>query len=36
VVLESGQRPVEVIGPMLEDDPEAAEMHEGVWDQPPH
>lgn len=33
VVLESGQRPVEVIGPLLEDDPEAAAMHEGVWDQ---
>ncbi|WP_375781512.1 nucleoside deaminase [Roseococcus suduntuyensis] len=35
VVLESGQRPVEVIGPLLEDDPEAAALHDGVWDRPP-
>jgi tRNA(Arg) A34 adenosine deaminase TadA len=28
-VLESGQRPTEVIGPLLED--EAAALHEGVW-----
>ncbi|MBZ9938630.1 nucleoside deaminase [Mesorhizobium sp. BR1-1-16] len=29
IVLASGQRKVEVIGPMLED--EAAQLHEGVW-----
>jgi tRNA(Arg) A34 adenosine deaminase TadA len=28
-VFESGQRPVEVVGPLLED--EAAELHAGVW-----
>jgi tRNA(Arg) A34 adenosine deaminase TadA len=30
-VFETGQRPVEVIGPLLED--EAAALHEGVWDK---
>jgi tRNA(Arg) A34 adenosine deaminase TadA len=30
-VFETGQRPVEVIGPLLEDD--AAALHEGVWDK---
>lgn len=30
-VFESGQRPTEVIGPLLED--EAAALHSGVWDQ---
>ena len=29
VVFAAGQRPVEVIGPMLED--EAAAVHEGAW-----
>jgi tRNA(Arg) A34 adenosine deaminase TadA len=29
-VLESGQRPTEVVGPMLED--EAAAVHDGAWD----
>lgn len=29
-VFAAGQRPVEVVGPLLED--EAAEQHEGVWD----
>jgi len=33
-VLTAGQRPVEVIGPLLEDDPEAAAMHEGAWGHP--
>lgn len=33
VVLASGQREVEVIGPLLEEDPEAAAMHEGVWER---
>jgi tRNA(Arg) A34 adenosine deaminase TadA len=28
-VFETGQRPVEVVGPLLED--EAAALHEGVW-----
>ena len=32
-VLASGQREVEVLGPLLEDDPEAAAMHDGVWDR---
>jgi tRNA(Arg) A34 adenosine deaminase TadA len=31
-VFASGQRPTEVIGPLLED--EAAALHEGVWKQP--
>lgn len=31
VVLESGQRPVEVVGPLLED--EAAELHRSFWAQ---
>jgi len=31
-VLTAGQRHVEVLGPLLEDDPEAAAMHEGAWD----
>jgi tRNA(Arg) A34 adenosine deaminase TadA len=30
VVFSAGQRPVEVIGPLLED--EAADVHRGVWD----
>lgn len=34
-VLAAGQRPVEVIGPLLEDDPEAAALHEGAWDREP-
>ena len=29
-VFAAGQRPTEVVGPLLED--EAAELHEGVWD----
>ncbi|MEI6158777.1 MAG: nucleoside deaminase [Roseococcus sp.] len=33
VVLEAGQRAVEVIGPLLEDDPEAVAMHDGVWER---
>jgi len=28
-VFESGQRPTDVVGPLLED--EAAALHEGVW-----
>jgi tRNA(Arg) A34 adenosine deaminase TadA len=31
VVLASGQRPVEVIGPLMEDDPAAISVHDGVW-----
>ena len=31
-VFAAGQRPVEVIGPLLED--EAAALHDGVWDVP--
>jgi tRNA(Arg) A34 adenosine deaminase TadA len=31
VVFAAGQRPVEVIGPLLED--EAATLHEGMWDR---
>lgn len=34
-VLAAGQRPVEVIGPLLEDDPEAVALHEGAWDHKP-
>ena len=30
-VLAAGQRPVEVIGPLLEEDEEAAALHDGVW-----
>jgi tRNA(Arg) A34 adenosine deaminase TadA len=30
-VLRSGQRSVEVVGPLLEDDPEAVSLHDGVW-----
>ena len=30
-VFASGQRPIEVVGPLLED--EAASVHEGVWDK---
>jgi tRNA(Arg) A34 adenosine deaminase TadA len=30
-VFESGQRPTEVVGPLLEDEAEA--LHEGVWDK---
>jgi tRNA(Arg) A34 adenosine deaminase TadA len=32
-VLASGQREVEVLGPLLEDDAEAVGMHEGVWER---
>lgn len=31
IVLESGQRPVEIVGPLLED--EAAELHRSFWAQ---
>lgn len=31
-VLAAGQRPVEVIGPLLEEDPEAVALHDGAWD----
>lgn len=31
IVLASGQRPVEVIGPLMEDDPAAVSIHDGVW-----
>jgi tRNA(Arg) A34 adenosine deaminase TadA len=31
-VLTAGQRPVEVIGPLLEEDAEAAALHDGAWD----
>ncbi|WPB86221.1 nucleoside deaminase [Sediminicoccus rosea] len=31
-VLAAGQRPVEVIGPLLEDDAEAVALHDGAWD----
>ena len=34
-VLASGQRPVEVIGPLLEDHPDFTEVHAGVWDRKP-
>lgn len=30
-VFEAGQRPVEVVGPLLEDDPECAAVHDGAW-----
>lgn len=30
-VLESGQRPVEVLGPLLEEDPEFSAVHDGAW-----
>lgn len=30
-VLAAGQRPVEVIGPLLEEDAEAVALHDGVW-----
>jgi len=30
-VLATGQRPVEVIGPLMEDDPVALRVHDGVW-----
>ena len=30
-VFAAGQRDVEVIGPLLEDDPEAVGIHDGVW-----
>ena len=33
VVLASGQREVEVIGPLLEEDPEAVGLHAGAWDR---
>jgi tRNA(Arg) A34 adenosine deaminase TadA len=33
VVLAAGQRPVEVIGPLLEEDAEALGLHEGVWER---
>jgi tRNA(Arg) A34 adenosine deaminase TadA len=32
-VLASGQREVEVLGPLLEEDAEAVGMHEGVWER---
>lgn len=32
-VFASGQRPVEVIGPLMEDDPEFTAVHDGVWDR---
>ncbi len=31
VVLASGQRGVEVVGPLLEDDAECVGLHDGVW-----
>jgi tRNA(Arg) A34 adenosine deaminase TadA len=31
-VLAAGQRPVEVIGPLLEEDAEAVALHDGAWD----
>lgn len=31
-VLEAGQRPVEVIGPLMEDDEAVAAIHYGAWD----
>ncbi|WP_431303219.1 nucleoside deaminase [Sediminicoccus sp. BL-A-41-H5] len=31
-VLAAGQRTVEVIGPLLEEDPEAVALHDGAWD----
>ncbi len=31
-VLAAGQRKVEVIGPLLEEDAEAVALHDGVWD----
>ena len=31
-VLEAGQRPVEVIGPLMENDEAAAAIHDGAWD----
>lgn len=34
-VLNSGQRPMEVIGPVLEDHPDFAQVHDGVWDHKP-
>lgn len=33
VVFGAGQRPVEVIGPLLEEDAEALGLHEGAWDR---
>jgi hypothetical protein len=30
-VFAAGQRAVEVIGPLAEDDPEAVGLHEGAW-----
>jgi tRNA(Arg) A34 adenosine deaminase TadA len=33
-VLASGQRATEVLGPLLEDDPEAVGLHDGVWERP--
>jgi tRNA(Arg) A34 adenosine deaminase TadA len=32
-VLASGQREVEVVGPLLEDDAECVGLHDGVWDR---
>lgn len=32
-VFASGQRPVEVIGPLMEDDPAAISIHDGVWER---
>ena len=34
VVFEAGQRRVEVIGPLMDDDPAATEIHLGAWDLP--
>ena len=31
-VFATGQRVVEVVGPLLEDDPEAVGLHDGVWE----
>lgn len=33
-VFEAGQRTVEVIGPLMDDDPAATEIHVGAWDLP--
>jgi tRNA(Arg) A34 adenosine deaminase TadA len=32
-VFATGQRVVEVVGPLLEDDPEAVGLHDGVWER---
>lgn len=33
IVLASGQRPVEVVGPLMEDDPIASAVHDGAWER---